>query len=114
MTVPQAPPPRPRPCRWPDGGCGRPILDVRTAGGARQVLDPTPTKGVVLGEPMLGLDSNPVLVGGTSGTATARIRVAKVVDVYVDHHATCPKWKARLERDRAAKAGGGDGPAADL
>jgi hypothetical protein len=87
-----------RPCRWPDGGCGEPIIDVVTVKGAKQVLDAQPGKGIVLVDSYghLGTDVRPSEA------------MARVVDVYVDHHATCSKWPSWIERHgpRAAKAAG--------
>ena len=93
----------PRPCTWPDGGCGEPILDVTTRAGRRQVLDAKPTKGIVLGSLITTLDENDGLVVGAQHL-DARI-VAAVVDVYRDHHGACDAWLAKLERERAAKVG---------
>jgi hypothetical protein len=78
----------PRPCTWPDGGCGEPIIAVTTAAGRKQVLDAKPQKRIVL------------LWVPDAGEERAR-----VVDTYTDHHATCATWLARVERERAAKAG---------
>ncbi len=89
----------PRPCTWPDGGCGEPIIDVTTIAGKRQVLNPIPAKGVVL---VWGDDHE--RLHGTQGNLLFG-SAARVVDVYTDHHATCATWLARVERERAAKAG---------
>jgi hypothetical protein len=88
-----------RPCRWPDGGCGAEIIDVLTIKGRKQVLDATPTKGIVLtdGGMFVGLKTEDY----TGGQARA-----EVMNVYVDHHSTCSAWAAKVERERAAKAAG--------
>jgi hypothetical protein len=84
-----------RPCRWPDGGCGADIIDVITVKGAKQVLDATPTKGIVLVRrgPMSTLEAY------EPGDDV----VAKVVPIYTDHHATCPKWAAKMEAQRSER-----------
>ena len=84
-----------RPCRWPEGGCGAEIIDVVTVNGRKQVLDAQPTKGIVLMDRFSG--GQLVSVGGIPDQHLA----ALVMDVYTDHHATCPKWAAKIERDRA-------------
>jgi len=95
----------PRPCTWPDGGCGEPVIFVPSATtGRKMCLNAKPEKRVVVGEPVLGLDNHPVLVGG-SGTAASEIALARVADVYTDHHSSCATWLARVGRERAAKAG---------
>ena len=95
-----------RPCRWPDGGCGESIIDVITVAGKKQVLDATPSKGIILVRrgPMASLE--PYEPGADV--------VSRVVDTYVDHHATCAAWArltetaraVKVERERAAKAAG--------
>jgi hypothetical protein len=87
-----------RPCRWPDGGCGEQIIDVVTVKGAKQVLDATPVNAIV----MVFADWPDRLHVDTS-LLEGR---AKVVPTYVDHHATCSAWAAKVERERAAKAVG--------
>jgi hypothetical protein len=82
-----------RPCRWPDGGCGEQIIDVVTVKGAKQVLDAAPQKRIVLELP-----------DDWEGFGPEPAKVARVVDTYVDHHATCTAWAAKVERERAAKA----------
>jgi hypothetical protein len=92
-------------CTWPDGGCGAPVIFVPSATtGRKMILDAKPEKRVVVGEPVLGLDHTPVLVGG-SGTAASEIALARVADVYTDHHGQCPAFELYQQRQRAAKAG---------
>ena len=72
-------------CRGPN--CGAEILFVKTEKGKLQVLDAEPKKGVVL---FTG-DSNPRLrktLAEAESTLTPTYSV--VVDVFTDHHATCP------------------------
>jgi hypothetical protein len=96
-----------RPCTSPDGGCGEPVEFLptgRTKPDGKPVLhvvDASPAKRIVLvwqdghGGPWLlappGAD--PALIRG------------RVIDTWVDHHSTCSAWLAKLERERAAKAG---------
>ena len=87
-----------RPCRWPDGGCGADIIDVTTVKGAKQVLDATPIKRVVLVR-----EADHLILAGELHVELRQHR-ARVVPVWVDHHETCPKWAAKIERERAAKA----------
>ena len=87
-----------RPCRWPDGGCGADIIDVLTVGGAKQVLDAQPEKRIVM-----VTDRNHFLL--PQPTPTPANQLARVVDTYVDHHATCPKWAAKVQRERQERAG---------
>jgi len=91
----------PRPCTWPDGGCGEPILDVVTAAGRKQVLDAKPEKRVVL----VPADTHRLEDHYSGKVGAYGPEVAVVMDTYVDHHATCSAWAAKLERERAAKAG---------
>jgi len=95
--------PSPRPCTWPDGGCGAPIRDFETERGRRQVVDATPARGIVVGSLITTLEPNDGMVVGRQHP-DARI-VARVTQVWTDHHATCSAWAAKLERERAAKAG---------
>lgn len=99
----------PRPCTWPDGGCGEPVIDVTTVAGKRQVLNPTPVKGVVL---VVADDGRPAHPAGplTLSTNPRQIEAsvmhnyrARVVDVWTDHHATCSAWLAKVARERAAR-----------
>jgi hypothetical protein len=91
-----------RPCRWPDGGCGAEVEFFPTGKTkpdgkpVLQVVDAEPEKRIVLehGGRTMGSPRIPPLSGS----------IARVVDTYVDHHATCPKWAAKVERERAAKA----------
>jgi hypothetical protein len=89
-----------RPCRWPDGGCGAEILDVVTVKGAKQVLDATPEKRIII------VDSANYTDGEVQFHAPGPSHgpKAKVVNTYVDHHATCTAFAAKVERERAAKA----------
>jgi hypothetical protein len=89
-----------RPCRWPDGGCGEPVEFFPTGKTkpdgkpVLQVVDATPERRIIL-EPTsyAGQAHQPLAPSGT--------RVARVVDTYVDHHATCTAWAAKVERGRA-------------
>jgi hypothetical protein len=83
-----------RPCRWPDGGCGADIIDVRTIKGAKQVLDAEPTKGIVMVDAVIGDQL-------ASGFKAPETMVSRVVNVWTDHHATCSAFKAYQERRRA-------------
>jgi hypothetical protein len=91
-----------RPCRWPDGGCGDPIIDVLTVKGAKQVLDATPVKRIVLANKVLDETGTSYVLLIAHGDD----QCAVVVDTYVDHHATCSAFAAKVERERAAKAAG--------
>jgi hypothetical protein len=88
-----------RPCQWPDGGCGAEVEFVptgKTKPDGKPVLmildrDPAPNGIVVVRE---GL-----------AVVTSRARPARLSEALrVPHHATCPKWAAKVERERAAKA----------
>lgn len=93
----------PRPCTWPDGGCGEPILDVTTRAGKRQVLDAEPAKGIVLGElATIDTEDDAIAISLGADQSAGRI-VAVVVDVYRDHHAACDAWLTKVERERAAR-----------
>jgi hypothetical protein len=87
-------------CTWPDGGCGEPVVFiVSPTTGKKMCIDPaTAQKRVVLlmsGSPMSLAKAHPDNL------------YAVMADTYLDHHATCATWLARLERERAAKAGRG-------
>jgi len=77
--------------------CGAAVVFVTSAkSGKPMILDATPEKRVVLVRrgPMTTLE--PYEEGAE--------RVAQVLDVYVDHHATCPaaaSWKGRTRKDPA-------------
>jgi hypothetical protein len=68
--------------------------------GRSMILDAKPTKGVVIGMP----DSRSWFftpADGPDGPGSLMAR-AKVVDVYTDHHVTCPNaddWKGRTRKD---------------
>jgi hypothetical protein len=92
-----------RPCRWPDGGCGAEVEFLptgRTKPDGKpvlQVVDAKPEKRIVLvwqeghGGPWLlaPAGANPALIRG------------RVIDAWVDHHATCEAFKQYQERRRA-------------
>jgi hypothetical protein len=76
--------------------CDADVVFVPSAkSGKPMILNAKPAKGVIVtGESMHGLFSldEP---GGAS--------VARVVDVYTDHHVTCPaaaEWRGKTRRDR--------------
>lgn len=75
-------------CQSP--GCGAEVIFVPSAKTGRpMILDAKPTKGVVLRGDLRIADSQPE-------------SVASVVDVYTDHHVTCPAakaWKGRTRKD---------------
>jgi hypothetical protein len=91
-----------RPCTWPDGGCGEPVIVVQSAAtGANVRLNPEPEKRIVLvisGE----VAGDQVTLAGPIAVSLGRIRT-RVVDAYVDHPATCSALAARTERERAAR-----------
>jgi len=68
-------------------GCGAEIVFVPSAkSGKQMVLDAKPAKGVVIyPDPIEAWGPGPTFTGGIEGR-----RIAAVVDVYTDHHATCP------------------------
>jgi hypothetical protein len=80
------------------------VIFVPTERGKKMILDAESRKGVVItnalerGKPMdKGLVRFYLDGGGFPGEADQAMRAA-VVDVYTDHHATCPeaaKWRSR-------------------
>jgi hypothetical protein len=69
-------------------GCGAEVVFVPSAKSGRpMVLDAKPAKGVVIyPDPIEAVGPGPTFTGG----GFEGRRVAAVVDVYTDHHATCP------------------------
>ncbi len=93
-----------RPCQWPDGGCGE-LVEFFPTGKTKpngkpvlQVVDARPQKRIIL-------------VHDTGNWCNCdsedrgRFHFAKVVDTYLDHHATCVTWLAKMEREARARAG---------
>lgn len=95
----------PRPCTWPDGGCGEPVLffptgEMKPNGEpVLQVVDAKPEKRIVL----VALDT-PRRAPYDGRIGIYGPEVARVVDAYVDHHATCRTWLARVERERERRS----------
>lgn len=77
--------------------CGADVQFVPSAkSGKPMILNVQPEKRVVVGELMLGMEPGAILVGYSHGDHMPT--GARVVDTFVDHHATCPKaeqWKGR-------------------
>jgi hypothetical protein len=77
--------------------CGAPVIFVPSAKtGKPMILDAKPEKRIVV---------EPTSHAGQQGEAMqpSGTRVARVVDTYVDHHATCSNpdyWKGRTRADR--------------
>jgi hypothetical protein len=90
-----------RPCRWPDGGCGAqveffPTGNFKPDGSPRmQVVDANPERRIIRIEASTGVP----LEGEATSQAATRTALT-----WKDHHATCPKWAAKVERERAARA----------
>lgn len=86
-----------RPCRWPDGGCGQPVAFIPTGrtkpngDPVWQVIDPEPAP-----------DGNIVIRDGLAVVITASRPALPGEVLLVDHHVTCAKWRAMVERKRAA------------
>jgi hypothetical protein len=52
-------------------------------------------------------EDHAVLVGRLADLPRNDARLAaRQVNVYLDHHASCPRWAEKVERDRAARAAG--------
>lgn len=83
----------PRPCTWPDGGCGEPVLLFPTG---RSNPDQTPIMQAVNPEP----EQRVILL--SNSLLTERVTGTQIMDTYVDHKQTCSAWAAKLERERAA------------
>jgi hypothetical protein len=81
------------PARGTCTSCKAAILWVRSASSGKAMpLDAKPEKRVVLGSAITTLSPNDGLVVGAQHPGTAL--VAKVVDVYTSHFATCPSAAA--------------------
>lgn len=66
--------------------CGAEIIWARTVNGKPQPFDATPTKGTILSA--VAPEDAPEL-------ADLEGPFAKVVDVWMPHHATCPNWPGK-------------------
>lgn len=87
-----------RSCRWP-------VVFVPSAKTGRpMILDAAPSKGVVLVGHPIGVDNAFDVVGADD-------TLARVVDVYTDHHATCPNAAAWKGKSRANPPAGDEGGA---
>ena len=80
--------------------CGAEVVFVPNAkSGKPMILDAKPAKGVVLVDATVPLDSwEKVILVGFGPELQDDRTVAAVVDIYTDHHASCPKaadWKGR-------------------
>jgi hypothetical protein len=75
--------------------CGADVLFVPSAkSGKPMILDAKPEKRIVLGTPHT--DAELIIHGDHLDERDYQI--ARVVDTYIDHHATCPKaeqWKGK-------------------
>jgi hypothetical protein len=92
-----------RPCRWPDGGCGELVEFIPTG---KIKPDGKPVMQVVNAQPFKWI----IRVNRVTEIPVARDAygpdiIAKVVDAYLDHHATCATWLTKMDREAAAKAG---------
>jgi hypothetical protein len=88
-----------RPCRWPDGGCGAEVEFFPTGklkNDGKPVLQVLDAKYDPAG--------NILIRDGVAVVISLLVQPAEGEWRYVDHHATCPKWAAKVERERAAKA----------
>jgi hypothetical protein len=88
-------------CRTP--GCGAEVIFVRSATSEKSlILDAKPTKGVLLWD---GFNGEPAKVKSVPPERLAEYMgqvVAKIVDVYTDHHASCigaKAWAGRTRKD---------------
>lgn len=70
--------------------CNAEVVFVRSATtGKNVILDAKPVKGIVLASQTGQLDSS-----------AEDPRFARVVDIYTDHHATCPHAEAWRDRSK--------------
>jgi hypothetical protein len=78
--------------------CGAEVIFMPSAkSGKRMILDAKPEKRIVLGNTIEIPAAGDSITGFLLGPAEFPL-VARVVDTYVDHHATCPsagQWKGR-------------------
>lgn len=92
-------------CGWPDGGCGAPILRIRSATtGKTMALDAAPLQRVVVGEPIVGegVAGHPLIVGHDPDQMVPEL-AARVLKTYEAHQANCAPYlamQARLREQR--------------
>lgn len=77
-------------CRWPDGGCGRPILWAVTAHGRRQALDPEPVDD----GPVAAYRTGPRTWSARSLQAACAMAAAPFEHRFNPHAMTCPRQAA--------------------